>query len=279
MTAESFVPDDQQDKLAILQDAAQLLGPTLVAARDQAAAQRRRSARRDRDLRQATWSRRRRMAASRRRRSRRRCDAGRWRAAPRRCRRSRTISRRASTRRLDDLRLSLQAEPVTLASLAGRAQARLDHARRPGARRGLPQGRRPRQRCRCAASLPRSATIAPDATGTPVTIQESADTVTHAFAVAGIIALAAISALLLGGAAARCATWLLVLVPLLLAGLLTLGDQRAPRHAAQFREHHHPAAAARHRRRLRHLFRHALARRARATCCNRAPRAPSCSAR
>jgi uncharacterized protein len=63
--------------------------------------------------------------------------------------------------------------------------------------------------------------IAPDATGTPITIQESARTVTHAFFLAGIIAIAAI-ALLLTLVLRRAHDVALVLAPLLLAGLLTL---------------------------------------------------------
>jgi uncharacterized protein len=64
--------------------------------------------------------------------------------------------------------------------------------------------------------------VAPDATGTPVTIQESANTVTHAFAVAGAIAVLAI-ALLLYLVLKRVRDVALVLAPLGLAGLLTLG--------------------------------------------------------
>src|SRR6185437_2007920 len=59
------------------------------------------------------------------------------------------------------------------------------------------------------------------ATGTPVTIQDSANTVTHAFAVAGTIAMAAIAALLLA-VLRRVRDVALVLAPLALAGLLTL---------------------------------------------------------
>jgi predicted RND superfamily exporter protein len=59
--------------------------------------------------------------------------------------------------------------------------------------------------------------IAPNATGTPVTIQESARTVSRAFAVAGAIALLLVAVL------RRIHDVLLVLTPLILAGLLTLG--------------------------------------------------------
>jgi len=63
--------------------------------------------------------------------------------------------------------------------------------------------------------------IAPNATGSPVTIQESARTVTRAFLTAGIIAIAAIALLLLI-VLRRVRDTAVVLAPLLLAGLLTL---------------------------------------------------------
>ena len=63
--------------------------------------------------------------------------------------------------------------------------------------------------------------VAPDATGTPVNIQASADAVTHAFAIAGAIAVAAISVLLLA-VLRRVRDVALVLTPLALAGLVTL---------------------------------------------------------
>ena len=47
-------------------------------------------------------------------------------------------------------------------------------------------------------------------------------------------------------------------------------DLRADRHAAQFRQHHRAAAAARRRRRLQDLLHHGVARAGRPTCCNRA---------
>ena len=63
--------------------------------------------------------------------------------------------------------------------------------------------------------------IAPTATGSAVTIQESADTVIRAFVTAGFIAIAAIAFLLLA-VLRRITDVALVLGPLLLAGLLTL---------------------------------------------------------
>jgi uncharacterized protein len=63
--------------------------------------------------------------------------------------------------------------------------------------------------------------IAPDATGEPVAVQESGDTVVHAFIEAGIWALLSISVLLYV-VLRRIVDVLLTLVPLLLAGLVTL---------------------------------------------------------
>jgi hopanoid biosynthesis associated RND transporter like protein HpnN len=218
LTAATFVPSDQEKKLAILHDAAQLLGPTLtppqtkpaptdqqvlaaiaqcnehlkqVAAKGSAPAA---------ELAKALDEVQQRGAAV--------LPALRANVAP------------GIERRLDELRLALQAEPVTLASLPeslkrdwiapdGRARVEV-----------FPKGdaRDNRVLHRFTTAVQR---IVPDATGTPVTIQESASTVTHAFVVAGIIALVAISALLVL-VLRRLWDVLLVLAPLLLAGLLTM---------------------------------------------------------
>ncbi|RYB07035.1 MMPL family transporter [Lichenibacterium ramalinae] len=63
--------------------------------------------------------------------------------------------------------------------------------------------------------------VAPDATGQPIVIKDSGDSVIHAFIEAGIWALASI-AVLLYLALRRITDVLLTLVPLILAGLLTL---------------------------------------------------------
>ncbi|HMK68041.1 MAG TPA: MMPL family transporter, partial [Stellaceae bacterium] len=63
--------------------------------------------------------------------------------------------------------------------------------------------------------------VVPDATGAPVSIQESARTISGAFRDAGILALIAIAALL-ALVLRRIRDVLLVLAPLLLAGLLTV---------------------------------------------------------
>ena len=63
--------------------------------------------------------------------------------------------------------------------------------------------------------------VAPDATGQPIVIKDSGDSVIHAFIEAGLLALASI-AVLLYLALRRVVDVLLTLVPLILAGLLTM---------------------------------------------------------
>jgi hopanoid biosynthesis associated RND transporter like protein HpnN len=127
---------------------------------------------------------------------------------------------RGALRRLEDVRLVLQAKPVTLASIPqdvagdwrsadGRYRIEVSpkgDARDPGVLRefvGAVQG------------------VAPAATGMPVQIQESARTVVGAFETAGVLAVASI-ALILVVALRRIRDIAAVMAPLLLAGLLTL---------------------------------------------------------
>jgi hopanoid biosynthesis associated RND transporter like protein HpnN len=218
VTAASYVPEDQDEKLAILQDAAMLLGPTLSPPVVKPAPD-------DDEI----------LAAIRH------CAADVKKAA---AKGSRSAAQLAETldavlargtaivpllkidlaagveRRISDLRLTLQAQPVTLATLppelkgewvAPDGQARIEV---------FPKGDTNDNEVlrRFARAVQK---IAPDATGTPITIQESARTVTRAFFLAGIIAIAAI-ALLLALVLRRAHDVALVLAPLLLAGLLTL---------------------------------------------------------
>jgi len=218
VTINSFIPSDQKDKLAIVADAHQLLDPTLspaitkpsptptemiaaivktrndvrtVAAKGNFAAQRLAS-----DL-----------------------DA--------------VINRGVGVlpgleanlsagigRRLNELRLALGAEPVTYDSLP--AQLKADWVTPDGRARieVYPAGdARDNATLRAFAAAVRS--VAPDATGSPISIQESAHTVMHAFVTAAIVAVIAI-AILLALILRRLDDVLLVLAPLLLAGLLTL---------------------------------------------------------
>jgi len=123
-------------------------------------------------------------------------------------------------RRLNEIRLALSAAPVTDDTLPSalrrdwvtpRGQARIEVYPSGDARNNTVLKS-------FAASL---RTIAPDATGAPVSIGEAAETVMRAFATAAIIAAVAI-ALMLGLVLRRVDDVLLVLTPLFLAGLLTL---------------------------------------------------------
>ncbi|MCW5752847.1 MAG: MMPL family transporter, partial [Alphaproteobacteria bacterium] len=121
---------------------------------------------------------------------------------------------------LDQLRLALQAERVTLASipeevrapwLAADGQARIEVA---------PSGDS-RDNAVLVEFVAAVRAITPDITGTPVTIQGSANAVKRAFIIAGIGALIAIT-VLLAVVLRQPLDVALVMAPLLLAGLFTL---------------------------------------------------------
>src|SRR5580658_9941373 len=219
VTAASYVPTDQEPKLALLQDTAQLVGPTLSPAQvkpppspDQVMEA---IARCDGDLKKAAQQ----------------GDRG----AARLARGLDDVQAKGASvlpplaanittgiaQRLDALRRSLEARPVSLATLPDEIKGEWIAADGEARIEVFPKGDTSDN-----ASLRRFAdavkAIAPDATGTPITIQESARTVTRAFIIAGMIAIAAIAALL--AVVLRSARDVaLVVAPLLLAGLLTLG--------------------------------------------------------
>jgi hopanoid biosynthesis associated RND transporter like protein HpnN len=122
---------------------------------------------------------------------------------------------------LDQLRAALQAEPVTLESLPadlkrdwlapdGRARIEVFPKGEAGDNAAI-------QRFTAAVRA-----VAPDATGTTVGIQESSRTIVKAFLEAGLWALLSITALL-ALTLRRAKDVLLTLAPLTLAGLVTLG--------------------------------------------------------
>ena len=86
-----------------------------------------------------------------------------------------------------------------------------------------------------------------------------ANTIVRAFLQAGALALASIPLMLLIWRLRRIVDVALTLVPLLLAGLLTLRNLRRLDLQAQFRQYYRPAAAARPRRRLQDLLRPGVA--------------------
>jgi uncharacterized protein len=219
VTAASYVPSDQPAKLAILQDTAQLVGPTLSPAQVKPppgpdellqAIQRCES-----DLKKATD--RGDQSAARLAQALDAAEAKGAAVLP-------ALTANLTTgvkQRLDALRLSLEARPVSLGTLPGEIKGEWIAADGEARIEVFPKGD-----TNDNAVLHRFATavqaLAPDATGTPVTIQESARTVIRAFIIAGAIALAAI-AVLLALVLRRIRHVLLVLAPLLLAALLTLG--------------------------------------------------------
>jgi uncharacterized protein len=218
LTAQSYVPDQQPAKLAIIEDAALLLGPTLSPAQVKPTPS-------DSDT-LASISR---LAGHLKQAAARGSSA-----AARLAQVIAAVEQRGSRvlgllnvnlaadldRRLESLRLSLQAEPVTLDSLPTELKSEWIAADGEARVEVFPKGdTRSNQELRQFASAVQA--LAPDATGTPVTIQESANTVTRAFEIAGVLALSAI-ALLLVAVLRRTRDVVLVLAPLILAGILTL---------------------------------------------------------
>jgi hypothetical protein len=122
--------------------------------------------------------------------------------------------------RLSQIRAALGAEAVTLENLPPEIIA--DWTARDGRAR-IEVG--PKGDGNDNANLRRFATavqaVAPEATGVPILIQESAKTVVRAFIVAGALALGSIT-LILYVALRRVSDVLMTLVPLLLAGVVTL---------------------------------------------------------
>jgi len=218
VTVDSFVPDDQDAKLAIIQDARTLLAASLYPATihppssDQAIMAKTTAFAKDvKPL----------------------ADHGDQSAARLSRALQAVIARGPSilpsliqnlsataARRLDELRTSLTPKKITLDNLP--ADVKDDWVASDGRARVevFPKADM-RDNTNLVRFVAAVRTIAPDATGTPVTIEESAATVTSAFSTAGIIALVAI-AILLMLVLRRIGDVALVLAPLLLAGLLTL---------------------------------------------------------
>ncbi|WP_052121015.1 MMPL family transporter [Inquilinus limosus] len=218
LSLNSFVPVDQPPKLAILSDLSLLVGPTLDTqpaldppSDDAIRAAATATAERLRKIGPEADSPERRLADALDRLA--KADAA-------------TLTRvgqallQGLPATLDRLRLLLSAGPVTLADLpqelrdtwvAPDGQARLSV---------FPSGNAA-DNAVVARFVDAVKAVAPHATGTAVTIQESSRTIVGAFVTAGILATAMI-ALLLAIALRRLIDVLMALTPLLLAGLLTL---------------------------------------------------------
>ncbi len=216
----SFVPDEQQAKLAQISDAALLLGPTLMpqapAAPLTAAAIRTAAQSAEAELKRAVEKRPqdRLLAAIA-------ADLGKLAGAPDAVLRA---ANQALTRflpqELDQLRTALAAQPVTLQSIPpalardwllpdGRARVQVLPKAQAANSRGL------------AEFVAEVTAVAPDAGGSAVTIKATSATIVGSFRSAAVSALAAI-ALILFVALRRVLDMSLVLAPLLLSSLMTV---------------------------------------------------------
>ena len=224
-TLADFVPADQPPKLALVRDAADLLGPTLdlsaaepptpgeekdaaaALARAASALSRAAERRRGTPLAKAAAD----LAAALR-------PVAQDEAARARLAAALLPGLRAA---LDTVRLALQAAPVSLDDLP--ESLRRDWIAADGRRARVEI--RPRDLSDRSEAMNRFASavrgVAPDAVGTATSVQSSSDTIRAAFAEAGAIA-AVLTLLLLLAALRSLRLALLALAPLALAGLLTL---------------------------------------------------------
>lgn len=221
MTLASFVPEAQAAKLALVQDAADLLGPTLEPAErlpapdDATVAQALRALARGLE-RAAQGGSVEEIAARRLGAALRRLGEGE--AAHRAAFAEAVLPGLETT--LAQLRDALAAQPVTLASIPDELRrdwiAADGRARIEVYPRDLSDGNDAMRVF--AASVQ---TLAPDATGPAISIQASSATIREAFGLAGLIGLG-LTFLLLRWALGELRLALLAMAPLLLAGLLTL---------------------------------------------------------
>ncbi|MGH7001173.1 MAG: MMPL family transporter, partial [Stellaceae bacterium] len=217
ITISSFVPDDQDAKLAIIADARTLLAPTL----SPAAVKPPPTAAETLDAMRTTDGEMKKIAS-------------RYAGAERVAHVLDALLKKGTgglpllkanladeiPNRLQDVRLALDAQKVTLDNIPPAVKRDWVTADGRALVEVYPKGD-PRDNAVLRRFVDAVRAVAPDATGSPVTIQESARTVTRAFLTAGIIAVAAIALLLLI-VLRRARDMAVVLVPLLLAGLLTL---------------------------------------------------------
>jgi len=217
---QSFVPEKQEEKLAIIADAASLLNPTLDVAEIAAPPS-------DEETRQALGD------AAKAYREMKGDDAEKPEAAKMaqslRALADATPERRAEVEkallsglklRLEQIRASLQAQPVSLDTLP--QELKQDWIAKDGRARievrpsGDPNDNANMQRFAEAVLK-----VTPEATGTPILIQESAKTIVDAFLQAAALALISIT-LILAFVLRRASDVLVTLVPLLLAAVVTL---------------------------------------------------------
>ena len=233
ITLASFVPEDQPQKLAIVADAAMLLDPTLNPGSVAPPATDAEEARALRDGARALDE-----AATHEPQTPAAADAARVARSLAAIADGPPARRRALDEALvpglqttlAQLRASLLAAPVSLATLpaslkddwvAKDGRARVEVYPRAAATAGGATATAGQQDDRLRRFVAAVRTIAPDATGAPISIQESARTIVGAFVEAGVFALVAI-ALLLVAVLRRARDVLVTLASLLLGGLVTL---------------------------------------------------------
>ncbi len=222
VTLASFVPEQQQEKLAIIRDAADLLGPTIepepddmapVPSNEDTKATLRDTAKKFEEVSKLPGAPP--LAAHMASTLLKLADA-----TPEVRNKVETALLDGLKLRLSQIRTALKAEPITLENLPPEIIA--DWITKDGRAR-VEVG--PKGDGNDNANLRRFASailaVAPEATGVPILIQESAKTVVRSFIEAGILALVSIT-IILFIALRRVTDVLLTLVPLLLAGVVTL---------------------------------------------------------
>jgi hypothetical protein len=217
---QSFVPEKQEEKLAIIADAASLLNPTLDVAEIAAPPS-------DEETRQALGD------AAKAYREMKGDDAEKPKAAKMaqslRALADATPERRAEVEkallsglklRLEQIRASLQAQPVSLDTLP--QELKQDWIAKDGrARIEVRPSGDPNDNANMERFAEAVLKVTPEATGTPILIQESAKTIVDAFLQAAALALISIT-LILAFVLRRASDVLVTLVPLLLAAVVTL---------------------------------------------------------
>jgi hopanoid biosynthesis associated RND transporter like protein HpnN len=224
VTLQSFVPEQQEAKLALIQDAALLLEPVLnpgqlesSADDDETARAMLRAAQSLEQLHAAQPRTALGAASARLGRALRTLAAD----GPARRERARDTLIPGLSTMLEQLRAAMRARPVTIAGLPDEIKrdwvAADGRARIEVFPRGDANDNSMLQRFVSAVCQ-----LAPEATGAPVSIQESGRTVVRAFVEAGILASVAI-VVLLAFALRRASDVLLTIAPIILSGLVTLG--------------------------------------------------------
>jgi len=224
VTLQSFVPEQQEPKLALIEDAALLLEPVLnpgqvktPAGDDETARAMLRTAQSLEQMSAAQPQTALAAAAGRLSRAMETLAA----AEPAQRERARDALIPGLSTMLEQLRAAMQARPVTLADLP--AEIKRDWVAADGrARIEVYPGGDANDNAMLRRFVSAVRQLAPEATGAPVSIQESGRTIVRAFVEAGVLAFVAII-VLLAVALRRPTDVLLTMAPIVLSGLATLG--------------------------------------------------------